>query len=566
MDGGNVGTELATLDPDDWVMRDVAAREYVETAALTVSSLVRSTLGPAGMEKLVETVDPHGEPETILAKDAGVILDAVERGDGFNHPVAALFVDSVDSMQRGLSDGTTTAMILTGALVEQGFDLVESGVRPGTVVVGYGMAAARAGEVLDELARELTVDDRDRLEQVAATSMTTDIDPGWRRAYAAAVADAVEGLAAVSENGWLNTDDVKVLAATGEHRRLHSGLVIRRHPTTYEESEAAKSEFDWQPDVPDPLEDASVAILDGEVDAEKTATNLSADSDAAVSVSTASELEAYTSDRASWIESTVADVAALDVDVLVSQEELSKEVRTAFERAGIALVDRVQYPLSDVYRLADATGATTVSRLDDLTADHVGTAGTVTERRVGDDLWATFDDCDGGVFSLVVDSPTTSAAAGHEQLVEDAVEAAAMAAMDEQVLPGAGAPAVAVARSLRADATAVAGREQLAVEAFADAVEEVVAALATNAGLSHVDTLAALRQAHAKTDGPSPVGLDLRTGEPTDSWEAGVVEPRRVFSQAIDTAAAAAEQLLTVDAVLHPGVDLSTVTPRTEHD
>lgn len=558
--------EFADLRPDEWVMREEAAREYVESAALTVASLVRSTLGPAGMAKLVQTVDPHGEPETVHTTDASVILDAIQRGDGFNHPVAALFVDAVDSMQRGLGDGATTALVLAGALVAEGFDLIEDGVRPGTVAVGYGMAAARAGQVLDELARDVSVDDRERLRQVAATSMTADIAPARRRAYTRAVADAVEGLAEASDTGWLNADDVTVRAATGERHRLHRGIVLRRRPTTYEKSDEARSEFDWRFDVPEPLGDATVAVIDGEVDVEKTATNFAAGSDAAVNVSSAAQLQSYTADRADHLGRIAAAIAGLGVDVLVSQEELSDEVRTAFEREHVAVVDRVQYPLADVYRLADATGATVVSHLDDLSAADLGTAGTVSERRVGDELWATFDDCPGGVFTLVVDSPTPAAATAHERLVSDAVQVTAMAVMDGQVLPGAGAPAMAVAHALRDHAPSVVGREQLAIEAVADAVEELVVTLATNAGLDRADTLTALRRAHAAADGPHPTGIDLETGEPTDAWTAGVVEPRRVFSQAIETAAAAAEQLLTIDAVVYPGVDLAAMTPRTEHD
>lgn len=566
MNDGHDGREFAALGPDDWVMRGDEAREYVESAAMSVASLVRSTLGPAGMEKLIETVDHQGKPEIVHATDAGVILDAIERGDGFNHPVAALFVDAVDSMQRGLGDGATTATILGAELLRAGFDLVERGVRPGAVVVGYGMAASHAGEVLDAMARAVDADDRELLERIAATSMTADVAPERRRAYAAAVADAVEGLAAASDSGWLDADAVAVLAATGERRRLHRGVVLRRRPTKYEESERARSEFDWRPDVPVPIEDAAVAVIDGEVDVEKTATDISGNADAAVTVSTAAELESYATERTARIDRLAADVAALGVDVLVSQEELSDEVRVALERAGVALVDRVQYPLTDVYRLADATGATVVSHLDDLSADAVGVAGTVSERRVGDELWATFDDCAGSAFTIVVDSPTEAAAIEHERLVEDAVDVVATAVMDGQVLPGAGAPAVAVARSLRDHAASVPGREQLAVEAAADALEELVVALATNAGLDGTDALVALRRAHAGADGPVSYGLDLRTGEPTDAWTAGVVEPRRVFSQAVETAITAAEQLLTIDAVLHPGVDLSSTTPRTEHD
>jgi len=547
-------------------MRDERARRYVVEATKGAASLVRSTLGPRGMEKLIQTVDPHGESELVLTADGGEILAAIERGEGFNHPVAALFVDCVDSMQRGLDDGTTTAMVLTGELVGRGSDLVDEGLHPGTVAVGYALASARAGRVLDSLARPVTGDDRATLERIAATSMTAAVADDAREAYAAAVADAVERLADGADRERLDTDDLKVLAANDADAGLYDGLVVRRRPGAADEAEVTNREFDWTPDVPRPLDDAGVALVDGEVAFEDSASAPDGGT-GGLSVAGPEAIADYRTDRRERIDAIARQLRDVNADVVVSQPAVDDVVRRRFERAGLRVVDDVKYPLSDVYRLARATGGEVVSRVDEVTADAVGTAGRVSERRVGDEKWTVFDECDGGVSTLVVDARTSRGASARERLVENALDATAMAVSDGQALPGGGAPAMAVATDLREYARSVSAREQLAVEAFADAVETLVYVLAENAGLDPIDSLAALRRAHASAgESPAPCGLDCATGEAVDAWDAGVREPRRVFSQAVETATATTEQLLTIDAVLYPNVDEAAFRPQTEYE
>ncbi len=552
--------DIEDVAKSDWAIQDEEAREYVRRTTDQVASLVRSTIGPYGSEKLVETYDYQDQPEVVLSADADQILAAVERGDGFNDPVAALFVDAVDSMQRVLGDGTATALVLTDALVDRGLDLVEDGVHPSAVVVGYSMAAGRAGEVLDDLARECSPEDRDLLRQVASTAMTGDVDDGTRSRYAEQVADAVVGLAAATDGQWLNTDDVDVIAGTGVDARLHRGVIVQRHPSPVQREENSTAEFDWTPVVEGTLEDATVAVMDSDVSFGKTATSFGE-----TQLSSPDALEKQRTALADRQAAFADRLDALGVDVFVSQEELEDDVRGALEREGIAVVDRVQYPKSDVARLARATGASVVSHVDDFAAGVLGTAGRVRELVRHDEKWAVFDECEGAVFSLVVSADTASAVTERERIVSNAIEVAAMAAIDRQVIPGAGAPAAAVASDLRRYAPTVAGREQLAVEAFADALEDFLGVLAENAGLDPVDAVTALRRAHA--DGSAaPFGLDLSSGETVDAWEAHVVEPRRVFSQAVETARSGTEQLLTVDAVLHPNVDLDSFSPEVEHD
>jgi len=569
MSGGDPGRDGTTeLDPGAWSLRDEAVRRYVRDATAEVESLVRTTLGPRGMEKLIRTQDSKGRPELVQTADAGEVMAALERADGgITHPVAALFLDHVDSLQRGLNDGATTAIVLAAALVDRGLALAAEGLAPANVVIGYAMAATRAGELLDELAREASTDDGTLLRQVAATSMTaTDLPDDARERYAARVAEAVRGLAAASEDRWLDTDDVKVLARTAVDEQLHRGLVIRRWPGPADENESAAVEFDSRLAFPERTADVTVALIDHEIQFGETASVLSKQGHTGTRLSP-EEAGEYAAARRRRAAAVAERFAGLGVDVLVSQERIDHPTTTAFQRAGVAVIDGAKYPRSDVFRLARATGATVERDVDDVTADSLGTAGSVEEYWVDEERWTVFDGCEGGVFTLVVDAGAAVAAEERERVVADAVEVAATAAIDRQVLPGAGAPAVAAAAALDDYATAVPERSQLAVEAFAEALEAPVRALARNAGHDPVDALPALRAAHARAEAdPAPIGLDSDTGQPVDAWAVGVVEPRRVFSRAVETARAAAEQLLTVDAVLFPGVDFGSYEPVTEHE
>lgn len=550
-----------------WLTRDEAAREYVVEAARAVESLVASTYGPSGGTTLVETVDPQDVPETVVTRDAGHLLEAIERGGGFGHPVAALFVDGLDSVRRSLHDGTTAAALLAARLLDSGAELAADGLHPGSIVVGYAMAANRAGAVLDDLARPVEATDRELLSQVAATAMTADLSERRRREYADAVSAAVSSLARESDDGWFDTDDITVRTRVDAECTLSRGHVVRRRPGAHETSDRSRLSFDWSPAIEGVLTDARVAVLERGIDVEESATSFGGEGKSGVTLDSAGSVSAYADSRDAAVESVAASVTEVGTDVLVVRAELDDEVKVALESHGVAVVDRAQYPKSDVHRVARATGASVVGHVSDLDESKLGRAGRVSERRVGDEKWARFEECDGPVFTLLVGAPTEKGRTTHERLVEDAVETTAIAAMDGQVLPGAGAPSLAVARDLREFARGVEGREQLAVEAFADACESLTTTLARNAGYDPLDVRAALRSAHAESDErPAPVGVNVETGAAADAWEMGVVEPRRVFSQAVDTAVATAEQLTTVDAVVSPGVEPGPFTPQTEHD
>lgn len=553
----------------NWTVSGDRARAYTREATRTIASLVRSTFGPVALEKLIETEDPHGEREVVLSGDGGEILDAIERGGAFTHPVAAMFVDYVDSMQRELNDGTTAAILLAEALVDEGIDLVKEGLHPGTVAVGYAGASTHAGEVLDELVRPVE-GTTESLTDIARTSMTVTLSEATADTYATLVAEAVERLRDESEDDWLNTDDVKVLTADDD--ALVEGVVVTQGPAgleTVESEYVPDEEFDPEPILDGSIEDAGVAVVDREIDPEETATPFGGDhpDDMGIPLNSAEQLARYRSDVEAELAESAAHLAELGVEVLVSQPEQDDTVRTAFERCDVRVVDDVSTPLRDVHRIARLSGASVVSDLSNVTPDDIGHVDAVTQRRVGEERWTTFERADGPCSTICLDSGANTSDQQHVRIVEDALTVTAVAVMDDQILPGGCAPAMAVASALRDYATTVSDREQLAVTAFADALERLPYTLAENAGHSPIDALVALRAAHARAETrPAPIGLDVEEGTPVDPWEAGVVSPRRVFSQAVEAAAAVAEHLLTVDSVVFSGVDMDEHPPRTEHD
>lgn len=545
-----------------WVQNE-EARHTVVDATTAIASLVRSTLGPHGSEKLVQTVDPQDEPEIIVSSSGQRILDAIERGGGFNHPVAALVVDALDSMDRALSDGTTTTAVLVSGLVEQGSDLVERGLHPTNVILGYALAATKAGEVLDEMAREVSISDEDLLAAVARTSMTGEFDSTALDRIANDVARVVASMAR-EDRVEIDTDDVKVVADPHATNGRHRGVLIRRGPGPLKEYMTDSVRFDPSPS-DDMIRDATVAIIDKEIDPETTATTLGQGRETGVQVSSFDAAKQYLDDVVEWRRATAERLRKLGVDLLVSEPEMERELRYAFEDMGIRVLDNVCRPKSDIRRVARATHANIVSDIEDLTSEDVGTAGRVVERAVDEQVWTRLEHCPGSVYSITANADSSTHGERLEKNIVDAVDVTARAVMDGQILPGGGAPAMAVATALRSYAPGISGIEQYAVSSFADACEDVVRALAENSGHDPIDATVRLRRAHNRADGPSDMGLSQYDGSPVDAWTTDVVEPRRVFSQALETARETAEPLVTMDTLFYP-TTVGEIPVETAHD
>lgn len=537
---------------------------FIRGGVDSVNSLVSTTYGPRGMDKLVQLNGSKNEVVVELTSSGQGVLDAIDRGDGFSHPIAAIFADAVDTMYRDLRDGTTTAVVLTQSLVERGYELLDQGLTPSDLLVGYAFAAEEVGQVYDDLSRPVSYDDTDLLASVARTALRCRFGEIPDERYVDLVVDVVQGLAAESEGSWVDTKQVKLVSSPRTENRLHQGVIVTRWPRGAETSDRSLVDFDWDSQFPEPLADATVAIFDHEIEIESRGTNFGAGSYSGVHIDSPEALQRYHEGYDARRREIAEHVAALGVDVLISQPRVDDDLIDAFEAAGVAVVDKVETPERDIDRLANATGATVVSRIDDLTGSHLGTAGCVFEHRARDEKWTHFTECDGTAYTLSLRTPTEHGADHIVDVVSDVLDVTATAVIDGQALPGAGAAQMTAAAAVREAAAGVGGREALAMSAFGAALEDGVRALARNAGLDPIDEIAGLRHARADGDGDT-IGLDVVTGERVDAWEAGIVDPRRVPSQALETARTTAIRLLSTDAFLHPNTSLAQFTPKTEH-
>lgn len=554
------GDDPEGSDDEEWAMQDEDVREYVREVTSGVGSMVQSSLGPESLETMIRTRDLQDRPETVTTADADQIIGAIERGDGFNDPIAALFIDSVDSMQRSLGDGTTTSIVLAEALVHRGLDLIDAGLHPNTVVSGYAIAASHTGEILDDLARRCELTDRETIEHVAQTAMTDILPDNVRSQYAEYVAETVRALASATNGKWLDTEMVDVRAATDVDQELYRGVVASRRPMSIEEEDRSHVEFDWSPAIEGVRNDVTVAILDEEITVDETVTPM-----ADAQISSPDQYDKERENYQQYRDKLAQRIAEMGVELVVSQERIDDSIQRALKNFGVTTIDGVKYPKKDIYRIAEATGGSVVSSPRDLSSEVLGAAGSVREIVRDDEKWTIFADCEGAVFTLVIPTDLDAAGRRHERIVSKAIEVATVAVIDRQVIPGAGAPAASVIRDWHQNQWSVPDRTQLAVAEYIKALDDYLRILARNAGCDPIDTVTTLRSANASKDAPA-MGINLENGTPIDPWEVGIVEPRRIFSQAIETARAIAEQLLTLDAILHPGIDFAEFTPEGEHE
>ena len=496
------------------------ARRSNVLAARAVAGAVRTTLGPKGMDKML--VDSSGN--VVVTNDGVTILTEMD----IEHPGAGMIVEVAETQQEETGDGTTTAVVLAGELLARAEDLLESGVHPTAVANGYRFAAAEAREHLESMA--VAVDDEASLREVARTAMTGKAAESARDHLAGLVVAAVS---AVHEDDGIDLDDVNVETVVGgsvENSVLVEGVVL--------DKERAKE------GMPRRVEDAKVLLSD--VPLEVRETEVSAE----LNVTSPDQLRGFLEHEEAELRGLVDAIVDSGANVVLCQKGIDDLVQHYLTREGVLAVRRVKK--SDMRALARATGARRITDFGDFSDDDLGRAGVVEEREVGDETLLFVEDCaDPRSVTLLLRGGTEHVVDEVERAVEDAVGVVRATLLDGMVLPGGGAPEIALAAALREFADGVEGREQLAVEAFADALEVVPRTLAENAGLDPIDSIVALRAKHDA--GASAAGLDAYSGEVSDMFDLHVVEPLRVKRQAIDGATEAVELVLRIDDVIAAG-------------
>lgn len=503
--------------------RGTTVWEQNVAAADALAELVRSTLGPNGRDKLLVGSDGTA----VVTNDGAAILDRVD----VEHPTARAILDVAATQKRRVGDGTTTAVLLTDALLAEAAALRERGLHPTSIAAGYQRAAQRLLATIDSLALEIDSSDERVLRAVARTAITGRWDDESTAFMAGLAVDAIEHVTIGSAVDRSNVRLKPVVGGALRDSTVIPGLVI-------DLAESSTTVSTRAVELPRHIDDATVAVVDGQLSID------SADAVSTVTVSSPAELQRLRDHERAVYESYVDRFVQTGVDVVFCQQSIDDTVKTLLAREGVLPVERTRR--DELHALERATGSTAVTAPDELTLDRVGFAGTVERRSVaGTELTVVTDCIDAEPISVLLRGGTAHVLDETKRIVTNCLDVAQLALETDAVLPGGGAPEIGLAADLREYARRVSGREQLAVEGVAAALESVPRTLARNTGLDPIDVLAELRREHAA--GADTAGVDVTTGETTDLAARNVLEPLSVKRRAIVGAVEAANTLIRID-------------------
>jgi len=489
-------------------------------AAKAVAAAVRTTLGPKGMDKML--VDTIGD--VVITNDGVTILKEMD----IEHPAAKMMVEVAKTQDDEVGDGTTTSVVVAGELLKRAEDLLEQDVHPTVIAHGYRMAADKAIEIVKDLAIDVKPNDADILLKIAGTAMTGKGAEASKDKLCDLIVRAVTMVA--EEDGTVDLDFIKVEKKVGgsiEDSGIVEGVLIDKERV--------------HPAMPKKVDNAKILLLNAAVEFKKT------EVDAEINITSPDQLQMFLDEEERMIRGIVDKIIASGANVLFCQKGIDDIAQHYLAKAGIFATRRVKK--SDMEKLSRATGATLISSIDAISPEELGFAGIVEERKVSGEDMTFVEQCKNPkAVSIIIKGGTEHVVDELDRAIEDALRVVEVALRDKKFVAGGGSPEVELSLRLREYAATVGGRAQLAIEAFASALEIIPRTLAENAGLDPIDILVDLRAAHEK--GQKTAGLDVNTGKAGDMLAQGVVEPLRVKTQAISSAAEAAIMILRIDDVI----------------
>lgn len=494
------------------------------TAAKIVAETVRTTLGPRGMDKmLVSTIG-----DVTITNDGAAIMKELD----VQHPAAKMLVEVSKTQDNEVGDGTTTAVILTGELLERAEKLLDRDVHPTVIVDGYKKAAEKAMEILDKLSIPILEKDDATLKQVAVTSM-----------YSKGIAVAKDKFADIAVKA------VKQVAEKVDGRTkadIELIKILKKHGKGLEETELVKGivvdkEF-AHAQMPKRVETAKIALLNAKLEIEKT------EFDAKININNPDQMHLFIEEEEKMLSDMVSQVEKSGANVLFCEKGIDDVALHYLSKKGIAAVKNVSS--GDMEKLSKATGARIIASVKDLAKDALGEAKLVEEIKIGEDKLVYVRDAKNPkAVTIVIRGGTEHVVDEADRSLHDALCVVRNALEDGKIVAGGGAPEAEVARRLRDFAVKVGGREQLAIEGFAEALEAVPTTLAENAGLDPIDVLVELRSKHEKA-GNQWYGIDVHSGKVSDMRKQNVLEPLRVKQQVVKSASEAASMILRIDDVI----------------
>jgi thermosome len=493
-------------------------------AARIIGEVLKTTLGPRGMDKML--IDSLGD--ITITNDGAAILKEME----VEHPAAKMMVEIAKTQDDMVGDGTTTAVVLASELLKKAEELLDQNIHPTILVSGYRKAAQKAIEIVEKNSVPVDVEDRKIMMKVALTSMASKAVGGAKEHFAEIAIDAVKQIAEKRGDKMLaDIDNIQLVKKTGKsllESQLISGIIVDKEVI--------------HPGMPKKKENAKIALLDLALEIEKT------EMSAEIRIRNPNQMKAFLDQEDSMLKEMVTKIKASGADVVFCQKGVDDMVQHYLSKEGIMAARRLKE--SDMEKLARATGGRVTSNLDDLKAADLGFAGLVEERKIGEDKMIFVEKCkDPHSVAVLIRAGLERMVDEAERAMIDALSVVSDVIENNKIVAGGGAVEIEVAKELRKYATKVGGREQLAIEAFADAMEIIPRALTENAGFEPIDVLINLRSAHDNKEGKNK-GVNVFTGKIQNSIENGVVEPIVVKIQAIKSAVESTSMILRIDDVI----------------
>ncbi|MDV3292856.1 MAG: TCP-1/cpn60 chaperonin family protein [Nitrososphaerales archaeon] len=495
-------------------------------AAKLIAEVVRTSIGPRGMDKML--VDSLGD--VTITNDGATMLKEID----VQHPAAKMLVEVSKTTDNEVGDGTTSAVILAGALLEKAEELLDKDVHPTVIVDGYTKAARRALEALNAVAEKIDPQDKAWLTKIARTSMQTKLVSKEAEQLASLIVDAVLAVAEKAEKGFrVDIDNVKVEKKPGgsmADTKLIQGIVL--------DKEVVHS------GMPKRMEKAKIALVSAPFEIEKT------EFDAKLNINDPSMMKKFLDEETKMLKGMVDKVAEVGATVVICQKGIDDIAQHYMSKAGILAVRRAKE--SDMTKLARATGARMVNNFEDLSPSDLGYAALVEERKVEEDRWVFVEGCKNPkAVTILIRGGTQRIVDEGERSVHDALMVTKDVVEKPLIVAGGGAPEAEAAYQVMKWAEKLTGREQLAAQKFAEALESIPIALAENAGMDPIDAQVDFRAKHAE-DGKW-FGIEASDGKVKDMYQRQIFEPLSVKEQIIRSATEAASMILRIDDVIAAG-------------
>ncbi|MCE2498303.1 MAG: TCP-1/cpn60 chaperonin family protein [Nitrosopumilaceae archaeon] len=494
------------------------------TAAKLVADLVKSSLGPRGLDKML--VDSLGD--VTITNDGATILKEID----VQHPAAKMIVEISKTVDNEVGDGTTSSVVFAGALLAAAEELLKKDVHSSTIVEGFQEAAEKTLEIYGQVSEKIRPDDRAELLKVAKTSMESKLISEDSEELAGVVVDAVLSVAAKTKDGGtaVDLDNIKVEKKAGgsiHDTQIVKGIVL--------DKEIVHS------GMPSKVENAKIALVDTALEIEKT------EMSSEIRITDPAQMQMFLEEENRMLKEMIEKIKQAGASVVICQKGIDDIAQHYLAKHGMMAVRRVKE--SDMTKLAKASGGRVISNIDDLSAGDLGAADVVQQKKVESDKWVFIEGCkDARSVSLLIRGGSQRVVDEVDRSIHDALMVTKDVIEKPAIVAGGGAPEAYVAAQLKTWADSFDGREQLAVKKFAEALESIPLTIAENAGMDPIDTMATLRARQGQ--GNRWTGIDARNTEIADMFKKSIVEPVAVKEQIIKSATEAACMILRIDDVI----------------